>query len=104
MAPAGRRLPLSPSRRLVGDVLHFARRVPSVVVQRRMHLSELVAARAATTPPVSWSAIFLKAYAAVAVERPELRRCYLPWPRPHLYEHPFSVASFAVERRVGDEA
>src|SRR5438067_676799 len=99
MAPAGRRLPLSPPRRLVCDMLHFAGGVPSVPMQRRMNLGELVATRAAVAPPISWSAIFLKAYGAVAAERPELRRCYLPWPRPHLYEHPVNVASLAVERR-----
>jgi hypothetical protein len=72
-------------------------------MQRRMNLGELVAARAAVAPPISWSAIFLKAYGAVAAERPELRRCYLPLPRPRLYEHPVNVASLAVERRVAGE-
>src|SRR5438105_4804016 len=104
MAPAaGRRLPLSPPRRLTGDLLHFAARVPAVLMQRRMRLGELVAARAELAPAASWSAIFLKAYGAVAAVRPELRRCYQPWPLPHLYEHPVNVASLAVERQVGGE-
>jgi hypothetical protein len=34
---------------------------------------------------------------------PELRRAYLPWPRPHLYEHPLSIASVAIERRYQGE-
>jgi hypothetical protein len=32
-----------------------------------------------------------------------LRQAYLRFPWPHLYEHPESIASVAVERRLGDE-
>jgi hypothetical protein len=39
----------------------------------------------------------------VAAERPELRRAYLSFPWPHLYEHVASVATITVERRYGDE-
>ncbi len=99
----GRTLPLSPARRLVGDLLHFARQVPSVPVQRRMSLADVVAARRQARPRPGWVVIFLKAYARVALRRPELRRAYLTFPRPHLYEHPWNVASVAVERRLGAE-
>jgi hypothetical protein len=101
--PKGRNLRLSLPRRFVCDLLHFARQVPTVPVQRRMNLAAVVAARAAATPRPSWAAVFTKAYAFVCAARPELRRSYLSFPRPHLYEHPISVASVAVERRVGDE-
>jgi hypothetical protein len=101
--PAGRRLPLSVPRRLLCDMLHFARQIPSVPVQRRMRLAPLVAARAAAAPRPTWCALFTKAFALVAAGRPELRRSYLAFPRPHLYEHTASVATVAVERRYGDE-
>jgi len=29
---------------------------------------------------------------------PELRRVYLPWPRPHLYEYPASIGGLVLER------
>lgn len=97
-------MPLSPARRLVGDLLHFARQVPSVPVQRRMSLADVVGARQqAAWPRPSWVVVFLKAYAQVAADRPELRRAYLTFPRPHLYEHPLTVASVAVERLLGEE-
>jgi hypothetical protein len=99
----GRRLPLSLPRRLIGDLMHFARQIPSVPVQRRMNLAPLVAAREQAQPWPSWCALFTKAYALVAAKRPELRRAYLSFPWPHLYEHPVSIASIAVERRIGDE-
>ena len=101
--PRGRSLPLSPARRLIGDFLHAARKVPSVPVQRRMNIAPLVAARAQAEPRPSWCALFTKAFGMVAAARPELRRAYLTFPWPHLYEHPVSIASIAVERRIGDE-
>jgi hypothetical protein len=101
--PRGRRLPLSLPRRLIGDLMHFAQKIPSVPVQRRMNIAPLVAARQLARPRPSWCALFTKAYAMVAEKRPQLRRAYLSFPWPHLYEHPISIASIAVERRLGDE-
>jgi hypothetical protein len=101
--PKGRNLPLSLPRRFICDLLHAARRVPTVPVQRRLDLAAVVAARQAAAPRPSWPAIFTKAYGFVCAARPELRRSYLSFPRPHLYEHPIAVASVAVERRFGDE-
>jgi hypothetical protein len=99
----GRLLGLSLPRRFVCDLLAFARKVPSVPMQRRMHLGDLVAARQSHTPRISWCAIFLKAYSIVAAKRPELRRAYLPFPWPHLYEHPTNVATFSLERNYQGE-
>jgi hypothetical protein len=99
----GRRLSLSVPRRIIGDLLHFARQVPTVPVQRRMNLAPLAAVRERTVPRPSWCALFTKAFALVAEDRPELRRAYLSFPWPHLYEHPCSIASVAIERSVGEE-
>jgi hypothetical protein len=63
----------------------------------------VVAARQAAGPRPSWCAIFTKAFAFVAAARPELRRVYMSFPWPHLYEHPINVASIAVERHLDDE-
>jgi hypothetical protein len=101
--PVGRNLSLSLPRRFICDLVHFARKVPTVPVERRMSLGEVAAARQAARPRPSWCAVFTKAYACVAAARPELRRAYLSFPAPHLYEHPLNVASVAVERRFGDE-
>jgi hypothetical protein len=101
--PFGRNISLSPARRFIGDLLHFARKVPTIPVQRRMNLAPLRAAREQADPRPSWVALFTKAYAMVAAGRPELRRAYLSFPWPHLYEHSISVASVAIERRVADE-
>ena len=103
-ASHGRSLALSPARRLVVDLLHFARRLPSVPVQRAMALAPVVAARARLAERPSWTVVFARAFALVAAEVPELRRAYLGFPRPHLYEHPESVAAVALEREVDGES
>ena len=94
----GSRIALSPARKTIHEILRHARRAPSLPLSRVMHLPELVAARAAHPSRPSWVAIFMKAYGLVAESHPELRRAYIPWPRPHLYEHPHSEGALLVER------
>jgi len=99
----GKWISLSPQRRFVCDLLHFAKAVPSVPSERRMRLADVVEARAASEQRISWCAIFIKAYSIVSAARPELRRAYIPVPWGHLYEHPINVASFSVERTYRGE-
>jgi hypothetical protein len=99
----GKWIGLSPQRRFVTDLLHHAKKIPSVPSQRRMHLADVVHARREQESRISWCAIFIKAYSIVAASRPELRRCFLPAPWGHLYEHPINVASFSVERTYRGE-
>ena len=99
----GRPLRLSLPRRMVIDMLHFASRVPTVPVQRCMSLAPLVVARNVCADRPSWSAIFTKAYALTAREFPELRRAYVKFPWPHLYEYPASVASIVCQREYRGE-
>jgi hypothetical protein len=101
--PRGRNLALSLPRRFVCDLIYFAQQVPTVPVQRRMQLASLVTARLEAVPRPSWCAIFTKAFGMVAAARPDLRRAYLSFPTPHLYEHSINVASIAVERQWNNE-
>ncbi|MDW9376450.1 hypothetical protein GHK33_24685 [Sinorhizobium meliloti] len=94
----GRALKLSASRRLVGDLMRFSMKVPRVSVQRRMNLGPLLEARTSLESRPSWTALFLKGYGLLAQETPELRRAYVKFPRPQLYEYPGSIASIAHER------
>ncbi len=72
-------------------------------MQRRMRLDDVIAARRAWPRRVSWLSIFMKAYSIVSADRPELRRTYMPFPWPHLYEHPANIATFSLERRYEGE-
>ncbi len=101
--PHGRYVPLSLPRRFICDLIHFAKQTPTVPMERRMRLGPLTAARADAEPRPGWCAIFLKAYAIVAAREPALRRAYVPFPWPRLYEHPISVTSVGIERRFNDE-
>jgi hypothetical protein len=100
----GRSVPLSPFRRLVTDLMRFSQSVPAVTVERRMDLCALRAARQRCTPHPSWAVLIAKAVALVARSHPELRRSYLSFPWPHLYEHPYSIVALNVERDLGGEA
>lgn len=99
----GRRIPLSRARRLVIDFLHFATGVPTVPVQRRIHLQPVIEARAALSDRPAWTAIVVKAFALVSAEFPELRRAFVKLPWHHLYEYPTAVASVVVERDYDGE-
>lgn len=94
----GRMIPLSVTRRMVIDLLYFARGIPTVPVQKRMALGPLLRARAACRERPRWTALFTKAYALMARDFPEFRRAYVKLPWPHLYEYPRSNATVIIER------
>jgi hypothetical protein len=99
----GRALKLSAARRLVNDLMRFSIGVPRVTVQRHMNLDSLLRARMVLHTKPSWTVLFLKGYALLAQETPELRRAYVKFPWPQLYEYPLSVASIAHEREYDGE-
>lgn len=99
----GHRMPLPLPRRWIADLLHASRRVPTVAVERVMHLADVAAARRRLPHPPAWVLLFTKAYALVAARRPDLRRAYLPFPYPHLFQADESVATLAVEREYRGE-
>ena len=83
--------------------MRFSRNIPRITVQRRMNLGPVVQARKGLDPRPSWTAMFLKGYALLSQETPELRRAYVKLPWPHLYEYPSTIASLAYEREHGSE-
>ncbi len=99
---SGRTIPLSLPRKWIADLLHFARQIPTIPVERTMRLAAVRAAK--SQAGVSWPAIFLKAFGLTAERHPELRRAWISYPWARLYEHPYSIASVAVERTYDSEA
>jgi pyruvate/2-oxoglutarate dehydrogenase complex dihydrolipoamide acyltransferase (E2) component len=96
-------IPLSTGRRLVGEWLHHARKVPSLPLARDCQIAPLVEARSRLAAPPSWTAILMKAYGLVARDNPELRRMYLTFPYRRLYEHDRSECALIVEREYQRE-
>ena len=92
----GRRIALSPPRRLLTDLSHLSRGFPRATLLARINVAALVEPRDQARIP--WPVVFAKAYALVAAQTPQLRRIYVKLPWPHLYELPQSVASIIIER------
>ena len=103
----GRTISLTPSRTFIADLSHAALGLPQGVVCRRINISAAIAARLAANAVsgvrTPWTAIFIKAWAEVAQELPELRRSYVKLPWPRLFEHHTSVACLMVEREIDGE-
>ncbi|MBI3411289.1 MAG: hypothetical protein HY040_23390 [Planctomycetes bacterium] len=99
----GKSIRLSAPRKLVGDLVHFAHKIPTVPVQRIVNVAALEEARSQLRERPGWCAIFTKAYALVAMAMPELRRAYIAFPWARLYEHPCNCASIAFERLYHEE-
>jgi hypothetical protein len=97
----GRYFRLSLPRRWVSDLLHFAKQIPSVPVERVMNLKEVQDARQHIG--ISWPTLFLKAFALAGQQHPELRQALISYPWSRGYEHPTSVASVAIERKYKGE-
>jgi hypothetical protein len=102
--PKGRYLSLTGPRRFIGDLVHFAHKVPSAPVSRLFDVSTLVDPRARHPFRPSWACLFMKAYALVGAQYAPLRRSYLEFPWPRFYEHPWMNCALAIERTyLGEE-
>jgi hypothetical protein len=92
-------VPLSPARKMVIEMLRHARRVPSIPVAKTINVKPIAEARRQIEPVPGWTALFMRAYGLMTRDYPELRRALIPWPYPHLYEHPHSIGGVVVERQ-----
>lgn len=89
---------------MVIDVLHYSRKIPSQALARDCRLGRLAGLRkAGGGPKVGWAALFVRAYALLSCRHAVLRQCYMPWPWPHLYEHPHPVGRMTVSRPYDGE-
>ena len=99
----GRFLPLSPARKMVMEILHHARKVPSLPLAKTLNVGRLATLRHHMDSPCSWMAIFLRAYGLLSQRCPQLRCSLVGGFRSRLYEHPTSSAAIMVEREWEDE-
>jgi hypothetical protein len=85
---------------MVADYMWAAASVARVDVIRKVRFGELIEVRSGLCRPPSWTAMFVKGFALVAAEIPELRRVYLKLPWPHLYEYAESTVCVVQEREI----
>ena len=97
-----RRHRIPAARNLVLDGLSFVPRHVYFPVERVMPLAEVAAARSAALPRVSWSVVWLKAYAAVCVRLPALRSAFQRWPWQHLLVSDEIAGMLIVNRQDGE--
>ncbi|APW63817.1 hypothetical protein [Paludisphaera borealis] len=101
--PKGRYLSPTGPRGFINDLVHFAHKVPSAPVSRTFNVSALRDPRIRHLSRPSWSCLFMKAYALVGSEHAPLRRSYLEFPWPRIYEHPYMNCALAIERTYQGE-
>ena len=99
-SPIGRRIRLSVARRMIADFMWAGSNTGRVSVTRPVAFRDLMTARGDLGAAPSWTAIFVKGFALVAAEIPELRRVYLGLPWPHLYEYADSTVCIIHERWI----
>jgi hypothetical protein len=87
---------ISLSRRVIIDLMRASAGMPFVAVRRTLSVGRLADARKGLSDRPAWAAIFAKGFAILAREQPILRRVYLKWLWPHLYEFPQTVAMIVV--------
>ncbi|MFT5093992.1 MAG: hypothetical protein ACKVII_15100 [Planctomycetales bacterium] len=87
------------SRSLVVDILRLHQLNPTVAHNRYMRLGELASVRSRSSVRISWSALFIKAFAEVSSRNPTLRQTWRTWPWQHIFQHQKSVANLAVNRQ-----
>lgn len=98
------RMRIPRSRRLVVDVLHLDRHVPTTLQSRLIDVSRLIEVRRELPVRISWPVIIIKAYARVCSRNARLLQSWRSFPWPHIYQHAAPVATVAVRREYrGDD-
>jgi hypothetical protein len=99
----GKRIALSNGRRLIDDVTEIAKTIPAAGITGDFALAEVDRLRRLTRPKLSWNVIYLKAYAKVAQQTPELNQIHVRFPWPHLYQHHSIVCMMTINRHLDGE-
>jgi hypothetical protein len=90
-------------RKWIADMLRCCQRVPVVAAERTIRVRVAADARKAGGLAIAWNTMMVKGMALVSQRIPEMRRAYLPYPWPRLYEAPYSVASIILDREYEGE-
>ena len=90
--------PRSAAATVINDIMHFGKKAHVVTSNWKVNVAPAVAARAIHRPPISWTAIWMKAISLVGERRDELRTAYIPYPWAHFYVHPHCHCAVVIER------
>ncbi len=101
----GRKIPIPFSRKCMMDFIYFSKKMSYHLVSAETHfnLQALSAIRKQCAKPISWYAIFIKAFAYISQQYPELRQHLFSYPYTYLYQYSRVVAVLAIEREIQNE-
>jgi hypothetical protein len=95
----GRRIPFSNGRRLVDDVIRVSNQMPMAAFATQWDVAQIAKLRRMAKPKISWNVLVMKAHAIVCRNNQSLRRSYVRFPYPHLYEHHQNVCMMTIARQ-----
>jgi hypothetical protein len=87
----------------VTDLVALSARHAYFPLEQVFDLAEVAALRATSRPRISWTVLFMKAYATLATSVPQLRQAYCRWPWPRFCESADNVAMVAINRAYRGE-
>lgn len=99
----GKRIKMSNGRRLVGDVIEQANKMPLAAFAGEFDTGLVYQFRRQTRPKISWNVLYMKAYAAVCKNNPQLRQSFVSFPRGHFYQHDHVVCLMTIAREFEGE-
>lgn len=99
----GKRVKLSNGRRLVDDVIAMSIKMPLASVAGTYDTPLAAKFRRRTRPKITWSVLYMKAYASVCQKNPALRQSYVCFPWSHLYQHDHNVCMMTIAREYRGE-
>ncbi len=83
--------------------MRVSMRYPTAGLIGELDTGKVAQFRRKTRPKISWNVLYMKAYALVAQQNPELRQIYVPSPRPHIYQHHDNVCMLTMSREYQGE-
>ncbi|NBR06968.1 MAG: hypothetical protein EBT92_14560 [Planctomycetes bacterium] len=100
MSQKGIKIPVHWTRTLISDIVHYATKVPLCTIEKQINIEAVQIAKSTTLKRIGWTSVFTKAMGLASVEFNELRQSWMPFPFAHLYQHPFPIASVAINRII----
>lgn len=94
----GKRVKLSNGRRLVDDIIQVAAKLPMAALSGDFDSGLVASLRRQTRPKISWNVLYMKAYAIVCKNNPQLRQMFVRFPWDHLYQHDHNVCMMTIAR------
>lgn len=103
MSQKGIKIPIHWTRTLISDIVHHAKKVPLCTIEKDINIKAVLNAKVISEKRIGWTSVFIKAMGLASIEFNELRQFWIPLPYAHLYQHPVTIASVAINRIIDNK-